>query len=147
MAAGLIVLRRKHRRSLFQHIHGLHTELRAHLCQLVKQTSACLIFAQTNLTLCDHVTGIDSHIHTHGGDTGNLISVDDRPLNWRCPPILRKQGRMNIQASVLWHVQDTLGQNLSKSRHNHNIRLIFLQILHIGIIPDPHRLKHLNSVL
>ena len=144
MCTHLIVLRRKSRCTFFQHIHGLNTEFGTYFCKLVKQTSACLIFRYTHLALCDHIAGVESHIHAHRCHARDCIPVDDGPLDRCRTTVFRKQRRMHVYASVTRHIKNTLRQDLSESSHDNDIRIIFFQIFHVGIIPDTLRLKYLD---
>lgn len=78
-----------------------------------------------NLLLIQHISGVQSCIHLHDGHTGLRLPVDDHSLDRRCPTVFRKQGCVDIQASVLRQIQDLLRQDLSEGCHNIDICGIF----------------------
>ena len=110
------------------------------------KASSCFLFIQNNLCLKQHVSGIQPFVHLHGGNAGNLLSINHRPLNRRGSPILRKQRRMDIHAAIRRHLKDFRRQDLSESDNHHNICLIFPQFFDTVRIPNLLWLKHRNLI-
>ena len=67
-------------------------------------------------------------------------AVHDSPLDRRCSAVSRKQGCMNVDASVFRHVQNLFWNNLAECNDNDHIRLHFPDLLDRLCIPHAARL-------
>ena len=95
------------------------------LCQFVKKASTCLILSKWYDCLRDHISRIQSNPHLHDRYTGFFFSVDHGLLDRCRTSVFRQKRCMNIQTSILWHIQDRLWNDLSKSGYDDHIRFQF----------------------
>ena len=110
------------------------------------QAAACLLFLYGDYRLFQHVPCIQAHVHHHGGDACLPFAVYDTPLNGCSAPVLRKQGRVDVDAAVLWKLQHCFRKKLAKGYDHVYIRLQSLKDLHKGGFPHLRRLIHRNAV-
>jgi len=126
----------------FQSLQCLYAQSGSRLCQFIMKAAAGLFGIQHNLGLQQHIAGIQTGIHLHGGNSGYLLPVHHRPLDGGSAPVLRQQRRMDVDAAIGRHVQDLLGQDLSKRDHHHHVSRIFFQFFDIFRVPDLLWLKN-----
>ena len=111
-----------------------------------REKASSNICSNGDLLFYQHIAGVQSRIHLHDGHTGLRLPVDDHSLDRRCPTVFRKQGCVDIQASVLRQIQDLLRQDLSEGCHNIDICGIFFQFFHSLGSLDPTRLEYRDAV-
>ena len=83
--------------------------------------------------LLNHFSGINLVLQEKGGDACLCISINDRPVNRSCAPVLGKQRSMQIESTQPWHVPDYFRQH-TKSNHNLKIRFPVTKGLHKSLI-------------
>ena len=93
-----------------------------------------------------HISGIKSLCHVHGGDSGLLLAVNDRPLDRRRTAVLREQRCMDIDTSVLRNIEYALRKYLAICCHNYHIRCILSDDVHVLLLTELHRLIYRNII-
>ena len=127
-------------RTVLDHLNGLQEQLRTHLRQPVMEFANGLIRPDGCFLLNKDIPGIHAFVHPHDRDAGPGLSLNDRPVERRRPPVLRQQGRMDIDATQRGKVKNSLGQKLSEGCHGNQIRSQFSECIHKFLIFRPLRL-------
>ena len=110
------------------------------------QLAVGLIFSDRCLLFEDHIAGIQSLTHVHGGDTGHALSVDDAPLDRTCAAVFWQQRTMDVDAAIARQFQNLLWQNLAVGNHRNQVRLQFLKDLQRSTVAHLLRLENRNIV-
>ena len=110
------------------------------------ETAAGLICCKRNFHFRQHIACVEAFIHLHNGYAAHFIAVHDSPLDRRCSAVSRKQGCMNVDASVFRHVQNLFWNNLAECNDNDHIRLHFPDLLDRLCIPHAARLIDRKAV-
>ena len=124
----------------------LHQKFCSGCGELVKETAAGLICCKRNFHFRQHIACVEAFIHLHNGYAAHFIAVHDSPLDRRCSAVSRKQGCMNVDASVFRHVQNLFWNNLAECNDNDHIRLHFPDLFDRLCIPHAARLIDRKAV-
>ena len=104
---------------MLQALQRFQQQLGADGGQPVEQLAGGFVFPDFHRFPQQHIPGVQSLVHQHGGDAGLLFPIDDAPLDRRRSPVFGKQASMDVNASLWRQSQDFLWQNFAV-RHHHN---------------------------
>ena len=82
-----------------QHGQGDEEQLGAHLCQTVVKHPVGLCRTDRRFLLEEDGAGVHPFIHSHDRHPRLFFSPDQRPVDRRRPPVLRKEGRVDVDAA------------------------------------------------
>lgn len=125
---------------------GFVRELVSKIQTMRKEAGFEVICCKRNFHFRQHIACVEAFIHLHNGYAAHFIAVHDSPLDRRCSAVSRKQGCMNVDASVFRHVQNLFWNNLAECNDNDHIRLHFPDFLDRLCIPHAARLIDRKAV-
>ena len=145
VAALRIVLRT--RRDLIQFDERFGQKFRTGLCQTVKKFACGLLLTDLGLVSQQHIAGVQTFRHLHGGNACHFIARDDCPLNRRRTAPARQQRTVHVDAAVRRDIEHRLGQQLAVSHYDDNLGCQFAQTRLLVLIFEGVRLKNRNIML
>ena len=123
-----------------------HEQIRTHDGQPVKELTSGLEFADRRLLCVDHITGVHLAVKVHRRHAGHRIAVEHRPLDGRCPAILRQQRAVHIDRAVGRGGKQLVRQDAAVGHDDENVRLQALQRCQCRAVTHLFRLKDRQTV-
>ena len=139
VAALCIVLRP--RCDVIQFDERFGQKFRTGLCQTVEQLTGGFGFADRGFVRQQHIAGIQTLGHLHGGNTRLFVARDNRPLDRRGTAPARQQRTMHVDAAVRRNIEHRLGQQLAVGHHDDDLGCQRAQTRLLVLIFERIRLK------
>ena len=89
-------------------LDGFFHKACAHFHELVMDVACCVGVLDAAFLTEDDSSGIDVVVNHEGRDSGNLLPVDDRPVDGGGAAVLWQQGSVEVEGAELWHGPDLL---------------------------------------
>ena len=122
-------------------------KFRTGLCQTVKKFACGLLLTNLGLIGEQHIAGVQTLRHLHGGNACHFIARDDRPLNRSGAAPARQQRTVHVDAAVRRNVKHRLGQQLAVCHYDDNLRCQLAQTRLLVLIFEGIRLENRNIML
>src|SRR5687767_10971979 len=90
---------------------------------------------------------VELRLHFHDGDSGFGLSMFDGALNRSGASILREQGCVDIDESVRWNAQQSVGETPSAGNDHSGVRRVSANLIQKLLLPDLRRLQNRHFVL
>ena len=113
-----MILRRPGNGAAFDLPDGLMQRFRAKLRQPRRQRHRVLVRIDGRLAAQYHISRIQLRRHIHNGHACHSVAVENRPVDGRRAPVLRQDGGVYVDGTVLWRVQDVLRQDTAIGCHH-----------------------------
>ena len=94
-----------------EEVDGVGAELGAELHESVVDVLYVGIVGDGELALGDDATGVDVVVEEEGGDAGEGLAVDYRPVDGCCATIVGEQGSMDVECAEARHSPHHLGEH------------------------------------
>ena len=111
------------------------------------QAAAGVIGLNAGGDFTQHVAGIQTFVHLHDGDAGELVTGFDTTLNGCGTAPARQQRGMYVQTAMFGGIEHALRQNQAVGHHHHYISVEALQLFNVGGVFEIQRLIHRNPVI
>ena len=144
VAAFRVVLRT--RCDLIQSDERFGQKFRARLRKAVEQLAGSLACADRRLAGQQHIAGVQSLRHQHGGNAGFLIACDDRPLNRRRAAPARQERAVDVDAAARRNVEHGLRQQLAVGNDDDDLGSKLTQARLLLLFFERIRLKDRDAV-
>ena len=145
VAALRIVLRT--RRDLIQFDERFGQKFRTGQGQTVKKFACGLLLTDLGLVSQQHIAGVQTFRHLHGGNACHFVARDDRPLNRSGAAPARQQRAVHVDAAVRRNVEHCLRQQLAVRHNNNDFRCQLAQTRLLVLIFEGIRLKNRDIML
>ena len=122
-------------------------KFRTGLCQTVKKFACGLLLTDLGLIGEQHIAGIQTFRHLHGGNACHFIARDNRPLNRSGTAPARQQRAVHVDAAVRRNVENRLRQQLAVCDNNNDFRCKLAQTRLLVLIFEGIRLENRNIML
>ena len=93
-----------------------------------------------------HIARVHALRHVHGGDAGHVQPVQDCSLHGRGAAQCREQGAVDVDATVLWRLQDVRRQNFPICDNDNQLRRQGFERIVKAPVPQAGGLKDRQSV-
>ena len=122
-------------------------KFRTGLCQTVKKFACGLPLTNLGLIGEQHIAGVQTFRHLHGGNTRLFVARDDRPLDRSGAAPARQQRTVHVDAAVRRDIEYRLGQQLSVCHYDDNLGCQLAQTRLLVLIFEGIRLENRNIML
>ena len=122
-------------------------KFRTGLCQAVKKFACGLLLTDLGLIGEQHIAGVQTLRHLHGGNACHFIARDDRPLDRSGAAPARQQRTVHVDAAVRRDIEHRLGQQLAVCHYDDNLGCQLAQTRLLVLIFEGIRLKNRNIML
>ena len=116
-----MILRHRIQLSVNQSLNSLIQQFGTHYSQPVKKFSRRLVFAYFGFPHKQYIAGIQPYVRKHCCNAGDLIAVDNAPLDRSCTSQLWQKAAVNIYAAILGDCQILCGKYLAECRCDHKL--------------------------
>ena len=122
-------------------------KFRTGLCQTVKKFACGLLLTDLGLIGEQHIAGVQTFRHLHGGNACHFIARDDRPLDRSGAAPARQQRTVHVDAAVRRDIEYRLGQQLAVCHYDDNLGCQLAQTRLLVLIFEGIRLENRNIML
>ena len=122
-------------------------KLRARLRQTVEQLARGFACADRRFICQQHIAGVQTLRHLHGGDARLFVACDDRPLNGGRAAPARQKRAVDVDAAVRRNVEHRLGQQLAVGDNDNDLGRQLAQACLLVLVFEGSRLIDRNVML